>query len=154
MNDAKLCTVADVRAFAEAAQDCVLRVPRGKRYAFVAATLTRFGYARQRRADKGAVLRYLERWTGRSRQQLTRPVKRFVQGALTRRRAPPKMGFARRFNAEDVALLAYTDALHSQLSGPAIKKIMERAHARGAARYARLATSSVAYLYNLRASTD
>ena len=33
-------------------------------------------------------------------------------------------GFARRFNADDVALLARMDALHNTLSGPATQKLM------------------------------
>lgn len=48
-------------------------------------------------------------------------------------------------------LLAHTDTLHGTLSGPATKKLMERAwRVFGDARYQRLATISVAHLYNLR----
>ena len=48
-------------------------------------------------------------------------------------------------------LLAHTDTLHGTLSGLATKKIMERAYGLfGDARYQRLATISVAHLYNLR----
>ena len=48
-------------------------------------------------------------------------------------------------------LLADTDSLHGTLSGLATKKLMERAYrVFGDARYGRLATISVAHLYNLR----
>ena len=48
-------------------------------------------------------------------------------------------------------LLAHTDTLHGTLSGLATKKLMERAYGIfGDARYQRLATISVAHLYNLR----
>ncbi len=48
-------------------------------------------------------------------------------------------------------LLAHTDTLHGTLSGLATKKLMERAYGIfGDARYLRLATISVAHLYNLR----
>ncbi|MGA8146559.1 MAG: hypothetical protein WB870_03160 [Gallionellaceae bacterium] len=48
-------------------------------------------------------------------------------------------------------LLAHTDTLHGMLSGLATKKLMERAYGIfGDARYLRLATISVAHLYNLR----
>jgi transposase InsO family protein len=50
-----------------------------------------------------------------------------------------------------VLLLAQTDTLHGTLSGLATKKLMERAYGLfGDARYQRLATISVAHLYNLR----
>jgi transposase InsO family protein len=50
-----------------------------------------------------------------------------------------------------VRLLAHTDTLHGTLSGLATKKLMERAYGIfGDARYERLATISVAHLYNLR----
>jgi len=49
--------------------------------------------------------------------------------------------------------LAETDVLHSTLSGPATKKVMERAYqVFGDQRYERLAGISVSHLYNLRGS--
>ncbi len=48
-------------------------------------------------------------------------------------------------------LLAHTDTLYDTLSGPAPKKLMERAYyVFGEMHYERLATISVAHLYNLR----
>ena len=47
-----------------------------ERYAFIARTVKRFGYCRLKRADKALVLRFLERVSGYSRQQITRLVKR------------------------------------------------------------------------------
>ena len=47
----------------------------------------------------------------------------------------------------DVALLAEMDVLHSTLSGPATKKLMERAYQMfGDARFERLAGISVSHL--------
>ena len=63
----------------------------------------------------------------------------------------PGYEFPRRYTAADVAVLAEMDALHGTLSGPATKKLMERAcHVFGDRRYERLARISVAHLYNLR----
>jgi hypothetical protein len=54
-----------------------------------------------------------------------------------------------------VLLLAHTDTLHGTLSGLATKKLLERAYGIfGDARYVRLATLSVAHLYNLRQRTS
>ncbi|MCC6473981.1 MAG: DDE-type integrase/transposase/recombinase, partial [Burkholderiales bacterium] len=70
---------------------------------------------------------------------------------LAKRYAAPRAGFARKFTALDVALLAETDTLHGTLSGPATRCLMQRALAVfGDTRYERLATISVAHLYNLR----
>ena len=79
---------------------------------------------------------------------------RVVDGEiLVKHYGAPKMGFTRKFTPTDVVLLAETDALHSTLSGPATKCLMQRAVALfGDARYERLATISVGHLYNLRAA--
>ena len=155
MNESRLNTVAQLRAFLEGTLE-VQFCPRNndtQRYAFIGALLKRLRYAQLRRSDKGVVLRYLERTTGYSRQQLTRLVRRFLDCAtLAKRYRCPQRGFARKFTPADVALLAETDALHATLSGPATKQLMQRAYAvYGDTRYQRLAGLSVSHLYNLRA---
>lgn len=53
----------------------------------------------------------------------------------------------------DIALLARTDELHDYLSGPAIKKIMEREYeVYGHTEFGNISRISVAHLYNLRRS--
>jgi hypothetical protein len=107
--------------------------------------LNRFGYAPHGRADKGVLLRYVERMTGLSRQQVTRLVSRYQQGMA------PKRGFTCNYTVADVALLAEVDTLHNTLSGPATKKLMERALlVFGDTRFEWLADISVSHLYNLR----
>lgn len=72
-------------------------------------------------------------------------------GKLAKRQGAPKHGFTGRFTATDVALLAEMAVLHSTLSGPATKKLMERAIlVFGDTRFERLAGISVSHLYNLR----
>jgi len=155
MNDSRLHTVAQLRAFLDGTleiQFCA-RSNDVQRYSFITSVLGRFGYAGLGRAHKGVVLRYLERTTDYSRQQLTRLVRRYLDCAtLAKRYRCPAHGFARKFSPTDVALLAETDALHGTLSGPATKQLMQRAYAvYGDTRYQRLAGLSVSHLYNLRA---
>ena len=77
------------------------------------------------------VLRFLERVSGYSRQQLTRLIKRGCERrTLVKRYRGSRTSFARIYTGADVLLLAHTDTLHGTLSG--------------------LATISVAHLYNLR----
>ena len=154
MNETQLKTVAQLRAFLDGTLEVKFRPISNdlERYGFIAAVLGRFVYRRLQRPDKGVVMRYLEHTTGYSRQQVTRLVRRFLEGTpLAKRYRAPAEGFARKFTVADVILLAQTDALHNTLSGPATKCIMQRALAvYGDARYERLATLSVAHLYNLR----
>ena len=152
MNDKQLATLAQLRAFLDGTTAVDFAVAAAERYAFIARTLQRFGYRRLPRASKGVVLRFLERVSGYSRQQLTRLVKRAsAQCPLTKRYRASRTSFARTYTSADVRLLAHTDTLHGTLSGLATKKLMERAYGLfGDARYERLAVISVAHLYNLR----
>jgi hypothetical protein len=76
MNDQHLATLAQVKAFLEGTTAVAFAVAAEERYDFIARTLQRFGYRLLPRADKGVVLRFLERVSGYSRQQFTRLVKR------------------------------------------------------------------------------
>ena len=152
MNDEQLHTLAELQAFLDGTVAVDFAVAADERYDFIARTVRRFGYGRLNRADKGVVLRFLERVSGYSRQQLTRLVKRGAERRpLIKRYRASRTSFARTYTSADVRLLAHTDTLHGTLSGLATKKLMERAYdVFGDARYERLAIVSVAHLYNLR----
>ena len=152
MNDAQLHTLDRLRAFLEGTLAVDFSVAANERYDFITRTLRRFGYARLRRADKSVVLRFLARVSGYSRQQLTRLVGRGRNpGPLVKQYRAERKGFTRTYTDADVRLLAHTDTLHGTLSGPATKKLMERAlEVFGERGYERLGSISVAHLYNLR----
>ena len=141
MEEAKLQTLEQIKAFLDGTSEVAFRVPKKDRNPFIERVLKRFGYAPHGRACRGVLLRYIERMTGLSRQQVTRLVRRYRKdGKLSNGPCPPKQGFAYRYTAADVALLAEMDVLHSTLSGPATKKLMERAYqVFGDPRYERLA---------------
>jgi len=152
MNDEQLHTLAQMQAFVDGTVAVEFAVAVEERYGFIARTVRRFGYARLKRAEKAVVLRFLERVSGYSRQQLTRLVKRGGEGGqLSKRYRGSRTSFARTYTSADVLLLAHTDNLHGTLSGLATKKLMERAFELfREVRYERLAGISVAHLYNLR----
>lgn len=152
MNDEQLNSLAQLQAFLDGTAAVDFAVAADERYDFIARTVRRFGYRHLKRADKGVVLRFLERVSGYSRQQLTRLVKRGGERRpLTKRYRASRTSFARTYTSADVRLLAHTDTLHGTLSGLATKKLMERAYGIfDDARYERLAAISVAHLYNLR----
>ncbi|WP_257252369.1 MULTISPECIES: hypothetical protein [unclassified Endozoicomonas] len=122
-------------------------------YRWIELNLSHFKYRSLGKEDKGLVRRYLLVATGYSRAQITRLINQYItQGGLKRRQRTIN-GFQTRYTKADIRLLAYTDQLHSDLNGAAIKKICERAYRGGDKRYERLATISVSHLYNLRQST-
>ena len=129
--------------------------PKIERYQWIEQTLTHFRYASRSKADKGLLIAYLCRISGYSRQQITRLVRRFLEQGKLAWVVTPARGFASRYTAEDIRLLAEVDTLHDTPSGPAVKKLCERAYwCFGDQRYERLAGISVAHLYNLRKRTE
>lgn len=152
MNDEQLRTLADVRSFLDGTVAMDFTVASEERYEFIVRTVRRFGYGRLKRVDKAVVLRFLEHVSGYSRQQIARLVKRSGERRpLVKRYHGSRTSFACTYTGSDVILLAHTDTLHGTLSGLATKKLMERAYGLfGDTRYQRLATISVAHLYNLR----
>ena len=152
MNDQHLQTLTQLQAFLDGTAVVDFTLKPAERHGFIGRTVRRFSYRRLKRAQKAVVLRFLERVSGYSRQQLTRLVKRGAEPAALRTRyRGSRTSFATLYTAADVLVLAHTDSLHGTLSGPATKKLMERAWALfGDARYERLGAISVAHLYNLR----
>jgi len=118
----------------------------------VAETLRRFGYSRLGKTDKGLIVRYLIRVTGRSRQQVTRLIAQFRDtGTVRDRRGTPARPFTTRYTRADSRQLADVDRLHGTLSDPATRKLCQRAdHLFSDARFERLAGISNGHLYNLR----
>ena len=86
-------------------------------------------------------------------ESLPRLIKQYITSGGLKRRQRTIKGFQTRYTKADIRLLAYTDQLHSDLNGAAIKKICERAYQYGDERYERLATISISHLYNLRQLT-
>lgn len=153
LQTAGLQTLAQVRAFVEGnAPISFTLTDRTAAYAWMADTLRHFAFARCGRADKGLLRRYLAKVTGLSRAQVTRAIGQYVAGGrIEDRRMRAAKPFERRYTPADIRLLAETDALHSQLSGPATRKLCERMYrVHGDARFERLARLSNGHLYNLR----
>jgi hypothetical protein len=67
----KIQTLGQVKACLDGTTEVAFRAPKAKRNAFIERVLTRVGYAHQGRSVRGVLLRYIERMTGLSRQQVT-----------------------------------------------------------------------------------
>jgi transposase InsO family protein len=128
---------------------------QGKRrqevYQWITLLLRQQSYRRQGKVVRGLLRRYVAKMTGRSRAQVTRLIGRYVEHSEVKESNHRRHRFQSRFTPADLELLAKVDEAHETMSGPATKKILEREwklyrHAE----YQRLATISVAHIYNLR----
>src|SRR5947207_4971819 len=149
----QLTRLEQIAQFLEGTTDIDFRAPdAAARRVWIERMLRRFGYACRRRAERGLLLRFLIKVTGYSPAQMKRLLKQFrAQRHLRDRRGPPAKPFAYRYTIADQQALAELDSLHGNLSGPATRKLAERAfHLFADPRYERLANISVAHLYNLR----
>lgn len=123
-------------------------------YRIIEAVLRQQDYRRLSKGQKGIVRRYLAKMTGLSRAQVTRLIQRWKsRKKLTSERAARRRRFARRYTVEDIVLLAAVDSAHEDLSGPAVRRILQREYQiYGRREYERLAEISASHIYNLRSS--
>jgi transposase InsO family protein len=151
-----LNTLEQLEQFLTGSQAVVFLVASSKEecYRGIQRTLVKFRYPTLKKRSKGIVVRFLIKITGYSRQQITRLVKQYRDTGRIERQQRTYQGFERLYTAEDIRLLAALDERHNTLSGPATKKLCERAHdLYKQSQYQRLAGISVAHLYSLRKST-
>ena len=126
---------------------------RDERYLWVERVLVAQKYRGLGKGERGLVRAYLRKVTGLSEAQSTRLIRAFLDHGVVRAQSYQPHTFAARYTAEDIALLAEVDRAHGRLSGPATRRILQRAYEQfGEKQYGRLAKISVAHLYNLRAS--
>jgi transposase InsO family protein len=155
LHSQRLPSLEEIRAFLAGSTSLDFEVPsREEAYHWIEASLRQLGYLRLGKTDKGLVRNYLIKVSGFSRAQITRLIGQYRRSGYVRdRRERPANAFPRRYSAQDVALLAEVDALHGTLSGPATRKLCERAFKLfGDSRFERLARISNGHLYNLRHS--
>jgi transposase InsO family protein len=155
MNDSHIETLEQVRQFLGGVAVMEILIPsKSEGYRWIQRTLVRFQYLSLGKTDRGLIRRYLQQISGYSRAQIARLIKQYRKTGRIQRRQRTSKGFTTQYTREDIRLLAQLDELHSTLSGPATKKLCERAwQVFKQAEYQRLAGISVSHLYNLRHST-
>lgn len=152
MNDEKLETIEQVEQFLTGSETLAFGgISAEERYRWIEAILIRFRYSCLRRAEKGTLRRYIEKVSGYSRAQVSRLICQYTARGKLRRHQHKRHRFPMKYAPKDIALLAKTDELHDYLSGPAVKKIMEReCYVYGHTEFKTISCISVAHLYNLR----
>jgi len=152
MNDSHMTSIAQLRAFGKFAKGIEFEASSQKeKYDWIATVLTRFRYGRLPKFDKSTVRTYIQKMTGFSRSQLTRLIKKKKKYHVIVASTKKRHQFTTIYTTDDVARLAETDLAHSRLSGPATKKIFERAYnVFRDQQFTRLKDISVSHLYTLR----
>lgn len=154
MDDSNLKTISDLKRFLRGSRFLKLKgISRSEKYAWMNRTIVRFKYSRLAKKDKSVVKNYMLRITGFSDAQITRLIAKHRTEGRIISRTRTRHRFARTYTSRDIQILVHTDNLHERLSGPATKKLFQRAYELYSDdRYERLKDISVAHLYNLRAT--
>ena len=152
MHHAERVSLESIRSFLQASAEIHFESQsRAERYAWVEQLLVQQQYATLSKADRGLVRRYIAKMMGLSRAQVTRLIGLYTASGAVVPTVYKRHSFSRRYSTADIELLAQVDEAHEVLSGPATRRILEREHSvYGKPEFARLATISVAHLYNLR----
>lgn len=151
MHQAEKLTLGQIAAFLQASEAICFEGERREVYGWIEQLLRHQQYARQGRAARGLLRRYLAKMTGFSRAQVTRLIARYLACGTVQPAPYRRHRFPQRYTAADIQLLAGVDEAHETLSGPATRRILEREYQHyKKLEYQRLATISVAHLYNLR----
>jgi len=152
MQDGEKLSLEEIRALLEASEEVHFQGKRRQEvYQWITLLLRQQSYRTQGKVVRGLLRRYVAKMTGRSRAQVTRLIGRYMEHSEVKESNHRHHRFQSRFTQADLELLANVDEAHETMSGPATKKILEREwklyrHAE----YQRLATISVAHIYNLR----
>jgi hypothetical protein len=127
---------------------------RQARYTFIERVLKLQGYRKLKKRERGIVRRFLGKVTCFSRAQMNRLIRQWQRTRCVKGKPGKHPNFPRRYTSADVALLAWVDAAHEDLSGPAVRHILKREfEIYGEPAFQRLAGISASHIYNLRNST-
>jgi len=152
MQEGEKLSLEQIRDFLDASQEIRFE---GKRrpevYDWITRLLRQQGYRTQGKVVRGLLRRYVAKMTGLSRAQVTRLIGRYLEHSEVKESSRRHHRFPSRFTQADLELLAKVDEAHETMSGPGTRKILEREwEIYKHTEYERLATVSVAHIYNLR----
>ncbi|MEO8131569.1 MAG: integrase [Bryobacteraceae bacterium] len=152
MQDGEKLSLEQIRAFLEASEEIQFEGKRRQEmYDWITRLLRQQVYRAQGKVVRGLLRRYVAKMTGLSRAQVTRLIGQYMEHSEVKESRRHQHRFPSRFTPADLELLAKVDEAHETMSGPATRKILEREwEIYNHAAYERLATVSVAHIYNLR----
>jgi transposase len=151
MRDGEKLSLEQIRAFLEASEEIQFEGKRRREvYEWITRLLHQQGYRTQGKVVRGLLRRYAAKMTGLGRAQVTRLIGRYMEHSEVKESPRRQHRFPSRFTLADWELLAKVDEAHETMSGPATRKILKREwEIYKHPEYERLATVSVAHIYNL-----
>lgn len=153
MNDLKLLSPGDIRAFLTGTSKVEFALAKKDRHVWLARFLKQVNYFKLRKKDKAIIKEYIFKITNYSKAALTKLISQYKTNHWIGKKIRRRNTFPKKYTREDILLLAITDQYHQTLSGGATKKLFERALSiYKDSKYQRLATISIAHIYNLRNS--
>ena len=154
MEELEGLTIPEMKGFLETNRRLKFTVPTAQAYPLIGRLLTRHHYTKLGKLERGIVSRFLRQITGRSRPQINRLIRQWKRTRKVERKPAVRPHFAHFYTPADIVLMAETDTLHQDLSGPAVRRLFQRAFEVFAdSRFERLAGISVSHIYNLRRSS-
>jgi transposase InsO family protein len=152
MQDGEKLSLEQIRAFLEASEQIQFEGKRRREvYDWITRLLHQQSYRTQGKAIRGLLRRYVAKMTGLGRAQVTRLIGRYMEHSEVKESRRRQHRFPSRFTQADLEVLAKVDEAHETMSGPATRKILKREwEIYKHPEYERLATVSVAHIYNLR----
>ena len=152
MKDVRIVSIPELQQLVAASAGLEFTAKhKAEAYAWIAATLTGYGYHKLNKHDRGVVSAYVRKMTGYKSAQTKRLIRQWKKTTRLIPKEYKHHSFNGTYTRADCILLATVDEAHNVLSGPATRHILERAYVfYGQPEYERLAGISVSHIYNLR----
>jgi hypothetical protein len=129
MDDSEKLNLEAIGRFVEASEGLRFEAEdRRQLYGWVERVLVGRQYALLSKAARGLLRRYMAKMTGLSRAQLTRLIAAYTASGRVEATVYRRCRFPQRYTRAEIELLASVDEAHETLSGPATRRILERAH--------------------------
>jgi transposase InsO family protein len=152
MDDSHVVSIAQLRELLKVTNKVECKSKNKKAtYEWIGRTLGRFKYFSKNKKEKSIIKQYITQFTGLSDPHVKKLIRRKKETGRIELRSTARHHFPTVYTTDDIARIVETDNAHNRLSGPATKKLFERAYTIfGDMRYERLKDISVSHLYNLR----
>lgn len=152
MQDARTPTLIEMKALVQASSHLTFTATnKQETYAWIEHLLTGTSYRQLRKKHRITVRRYIRAMTGYSKANLDLLITRWKKTGQLRVKQYRRNSFPRTYTDQDIILLAQVDEAHSNISGPATRKILQDEWKLfGRDEFAKLSGISPAHIYNLR----
>jgi transposase InsO family protein/phosphotransferase system IIB component len=157
MNDENIVSIAQLKSFLKEVVEVTFNINhignknKQEMYDWVGTSIQKFRYFSLKKRERGIVLDYMEKITGRSRPQIKKLIKKKKRFGKIKLSVVKKHRFPVLYDTSDIARLVETDNAHGRLSGPATKRILEREYlVYNKLEYEKIYHISVPHIYNIR----